>query len=161
MNKNFYGSKLNTVLLLVLIALMIVAIYLMIQNKEAYLHPLKQSEQDTYKIYGNGSGDLVSFSIAPGQEVSGKVKFIGKLKDGYFFEGGNITVNVVTLLNQQLLERGTASPTSDWTKPPVSFTGTIDFSSLPKGTADLRIMNDNASGLSKNDKTILIPINIE
>ena len=138
---------------------MVVAIYLMVQDKEAYLHELNPSTQTSYQIYGD-SPDLISFSILPGQEVSGIVKFTGKLNGGYFFEGGNITVNVVTL-SQQLLKRGVGTPTSDWTKSPVSFGGTLDFTSLPKGLADIRIMNDNKSGLAKNDKNILIPINIE
>jgi hypothetical protein len=159
MNKDFFGSKLNTVLLSILIILMAIAIYLMLQNRELYLHPLNQPAKVDYQIFGN-KADLVSFSILPGQEVSGKVKFTGELNGGYFFEGGSIAVNVVTV-NQQLLERGTATPTSDWTKPPVSFNGTLDFTTLPKGLADIRIMNDNESGLAKNDKNILIPINIE
>jgi len=155
----FFASKLNTILLLVLIALMVIAIFMMYQNKEAYLHPLTQATQVNYEIYGD-KADLVSFSILPGQEVSGNVKFTGKLSGGYFFEGGNIVVNVVTL-SQQLLEKGTGIPTTDWTKDPVSFGGTLDFSSLPKGIADIRIMNDNASGLPQNNKDILIPIDIE
>jgi len=156
--ENFFGSKLNTVLLLILILLMIGAIYLMLQNREVYLHPLQTAQAD-YEIYGDKT-DLISFSILPGQEVSGNVNFTGQLSGGYFVKGGNITVNVVTL-SQQVLERGFGTPTSDSTKDPVSFGGTIDFTKLPKGLADIRIMNDNESGLSKNDKDILIPINIE
>ena len=156
----FFGSKLNTVLLLVLIFLMIFAIRLMLQTRALYLHPFSQQEsQVNYQIYGN-KGDLISFSILPGQEVSGILPFIGKLSGGYFFNGGTIETDIVTL-NQQLIKKGTATPISDWTKDPVSFSGTFDFSSLPKGLADIRIMNDNPSGLAKNDKFILIPINIE
>lgn len=159
MNKEFFSSKLNTILLSILILLMIGAIYLMLQNREVYLHPLNQAVQADYEIYGD-KADLVYFSILPGQEVSGKVNFTGQLSGAYFVKGGNITVNVVTL-SQQVLERGIGTPTSDITKDPVSFSGTIDFTKLPKGLADIRIMNDNVSELSKNDKDILIPINIE
>jgi len=155
----FFGSKLNTVLLLILIVLMVVAIIIMLQNKKLYLYPLNQGEQVNYQIYGN-KGDLVSFSITPGQKVSGVVKFTGVLKGGYFFEGSKIPVNVVSL-DQTILKTGFGTPTSDWTKDPVSFGGTIDFTSLPKGVVDIKIMNDNASGLKKNDKNILIPIIIE
>ena len=160
MTKNeFFGSKLNTVFLLILIVLMIVAIRVMLLNREFYLHPFAQPEQVSYQIYGN-TQDLVSFSITPGQKVSGVVKFTGVLKGGYFFEGAKIPFNVVSL-DQTILKTGNALPTSEWTKDPVSFSGTIDFTSLPKGVADIRINNDNASGLKKNDKNILIPVIIE
>ena len=144
MNKIFFGSKLNTVLLLILIVLMSVAIYLMLQNREFYLHPFNQPEQANYKIFGN-TGDLASFSILPGEKVSGIVKFTGTLHGGYFFEGGNISVDVVAM-DQTLLKAGTGTPTSEWTKDPVSFDGTLDFTSLPKGLVDIKIMNDNPSG---------------
>lgn len=155
----FFNSKLNTVLLVILIVLMTVAIYLILQNKEAYLHPLNPATEVGYQIFGDKQ-DLVSFSIAPGQEVSGIMKFIGILNGGYFSGGSNIKVDIVTL-KQQLLKSEVGTPISDWTKNPVSFRGILDFTSLPKGLADIRIMNVNTSGLPQNNKDILIPINIE
>jgi|GEM_PF-6108816 len=48
MNKNkywFFGSKLNTALLLILIILMVIALQVMFQNKEAYLPILDTQTQ--------------------------------------------------------------------------------------------------------------------
>jgi hypothetical protein len=60
------------------------------------------------------------------------------------------------------LKSSNAVAKSDWmTAEPVSFEGNIDFSKLPKGPAYFQIHNDYASGLPKNDKSILIPITIE
>jgi hypothetical protein len=155
----FFGSKLNTVLLVILIILMVVAICLMLQTRALYLHPLDKVDQVSYQIYGD-KGDLVSFSLLPGQKVSGVVKLTGTLKGGYFFEGAGIPMDVVTL-DQILLKTGTATPTSEWTKDSVSFGGTIDFTSLPKGIVDIRIKNDNPSGLTQNNKFILIPVIVQ
>jgi hypothetical protein len=102
----------------------------------------------------------VFFSILPSQKISGVVKFTGSVKNGYFFEG-NIIVNILDI-NQKLLKGGHGTATTEWmTAAPVSFSGTFDLTSLPKGPAYIQILNDNASGLPENDKFILIPITIE
>jgi hypothetical protein len=165
MYNKFFGSKLNTVLLLILIVLMIIAIKIMWLNKEVYLHPLSQKEQqvkintDTPQISGN-EGNLVSFSIAPGQKVSGVTKFTGSIDGGYFFEA-NILINVLDN-NKKILKNGHATATTEWTKAgPVGFAGSMDFTSLPKGPAFIQIHNDNPSGLAEYDYFILVPIIIE
>ena len=111
---------------------------------------------DEPKISGNKE-DLISFSVAPGDEVSGVLNFSGTVQNGYFFEG-NIGINILDQ-NKKLLKAGNAMATTDWmTSEPVSFGGTIDLTGLPPGPGYLQIANDNASGLPENDKFIYIPI---
>ena len=155
---NFFGSKLNTVLLLVLIILMIVALKIMWLNQSTYLPFLndKQTETSLPVISGN-KDDLVSFSILPGQKVSGVVKITGSIKNNYFFEG-NILVNILAS-DKKLLKAGHGTATTPWmTSGPVSFETSLDFSSLPQGIAYIEIHNDNPSGLPQNDKSILVPV---
>jgi hypothetical protein len=164
MKNEFFGSKLNTVLLFVLIILMVIAIRMMLQNKELYLPILGQNQEqkiDTvvFQISGN-KDDLVSFSILPNSKVHGVVSYRGVVKGGYFFEG-NILINILDI-NKNSLKKSHADATTDWmTAGPVNFEGNIDFSLLQKGPAYLEIHNDNASGLPENDKSIFIPIIIE
>lgn len=159
MNKKFFGSKLNTVLLAILIILMIIALMRMSRGKEEYL-PVSGNEQvhqvNKIEIEGNKE-DLVSFSIRSGQEVSGKTVLTGSIKGGYFFEG-NIIINILDE-NRKIIKESNANATGDWmTDKTVPFKGNLDFSNLPKGKAYIEIHNDNASGLPENDKSILIPI---
>jgi|SRR3989338_11191082 len=161
MQNNFFGSKLNTVLLLVLIVLMVFAIKIMLKNKELY-PPFDQREEEVDsppQISGN-KGDLVSFSISPGQKVSGLVPVSGSVKNAYFFEA-NILLNILDA-DKNLLRAGHGQAISDWmTAEPVSFEGKLDFTGLPAGPAYVEIHNDNASALPEHDKSILIPVVIE
>ena len=110
-------------------------------------------------ILGNG-GDLVFLSVLPNAKVSGVLNLTGEVKGGYFFEG-NILINVLDA-NKNVLSQGHGTATTDWmTADPVTFTATVDFTSLPVGPAYLEIHNDNASGLPENDKSILVLIIIE
>ncbi len=159
----FFGSKLNTILLFILIILMVIAIKMMLENKEVYLSLGQNQEQKidttTPQISGN-KDDLVSFSILPNSKVHGVMSYRGVVKGGYFFEG-NILINILDI-NKNSLKKSNAVAKTDWmTAEPVSFEGNIDFSSLPKGPAYLEIHNDNASGLPEHDKSIFIPIVIE
>ncbi|MES2315812.1 MAG: Gmad2 immunoglobulin-like domain-containing protein [Patescibacteria group bacterium] len=164
---SFFGTKLNSVLLLILIILMIFAIKIMLYNKATYLPFLDSKteqgkpveEMDRSKIQGN-KDDLVSFSIWPDAKVHGIVSYRGVIKGGYFFEA-NIGINVLDL-NKKVLKNDHGTATGEWmTGAPESFEGNIDFSGLPKGPAYFEIHNDNASGLPEHDKSILIPIVIE
>ncbi len=177
-NNNFYGSKfynskVNTILLFVLIILMIMAIVIMLKNKDTYLPILKENNKDTIvtidktmpivfdksKILGN-KNDLISFSIEPNTKVNGIISYRGIIKGAYFFEG-NILMNVLNM-DKKVILKSNAVAKSDWmTAGPVDFEGNIDFTNLEKGPAYIEIHNDNASGLPENDKSILIPIIIE
>lgn len=153
----FFGSKLNTVLLLVLIVLMVFAIRIMLRNEDVYLHPFDQEQEQAIT---NKANDLVSFSITSGQKVSGIMKITGSVKNGYFFEG-NILINVLDA-NKNVLKKSNAMATTDWmTSGPVSFEGNIDFSGLQKGPAYIEVHNDNPSDIRVNDKSILVPIVVE
>ena len=161
----FFGSKLNTVLLAILIILMVVALWFMHENKQIYLLALENIQNKNTEplpkssILGNSS-DLVFLSVVPGTRVSGVVDFTGEVKGGYFFEG-NILINILDA-NKKVLSKGHGTATAEWmTSNAVPFKTTVDFTKLPKGKGYLEIHNDNPSGLTANDKSILIPIIIE
>lgn len=164
MENKFFISRLNTILLFILIVLMVVAIKIMLENKEANLNPFVDQKQEQTKnkvpeILGN-KDDLVLFSVFAGQKVNGILKITGSVKGGYFFEG-NIGVNVLDI-NKNIIKTGTGIATTDWmTSAPVSFETTIDFTKLPKGSAYIQIKNDNPSDIRKNDKSIIIPVIID
>ncbi len=108
--------------------------------------------------------DLVSFSIAPGQEVSGIMKITGVLSGGYFFEG-NLPVSILDE-NKNLTSYGPGhgQATTDWmTKGEVSFAIDFDFNKIPKGNYYIKLMQDDPSGgeSGKPIKSILIPIIIK
>ncbi len=162
MQNKFFNSKLNTVLLFILIILMIIALRWMHQDKEKYI-PVIYTEQvqENNKIeIGGNKDDLVAFSVLPNTEVHGILSYRGTIKGGYFFEG-NILINILDE-NKKVIKRSNAVAKTDWmTSGPVDFEGNIDFSGLSKGGAYFEIHNDNASGLPENDKFIRIPITIK
>ncbi len=169
MQDKFFGSKLNSVLLLILIILVAGAIYIMLQNKETYLNIFgispdpgsgeQEPVQNKDGILGN-KDDLISFSISPYTKVHGILSYRGVIQGGYFFEG-NILINILDA-KKNILKKSNAVAKTEWTTSgSVNFEGNVDFTGLPKGSAYFEIHNDNASGLPKNDKSILIPIIIE
>jgi len=108
------------------------------------------------KIEGN-KDDLVFFSVAPGDTISGILNFSGTIKNAYFFEA-NILVNILDQ-NKKLLEVGHGTATTEWmTSEPVSFEGSIDLTGLPTGPGYIQIANDNPSDRRDLDKFIYIPI---
>ncbi len=115
------------------------------------------------QIEGNKE-DLISFSIKPGQEVSGKMKVTGSLKGAYFFEG-NLPITILdTNKNPTSYGPGHGTATTEWmTSGPVSFSADFDFSKMPKGKAYLKIQQDDPSGgeSGKPIKQIFIPIIIK
>jgi hypothetical protein len=168
MQNKFFGSKLNSILLIILIILMFIAIYIMLQNKEVYFSAFQkpapasvvdQTQEPIPKenLLGN-KDDLISFSIWPNTKVQGGiVSFRGVIKGGYFFEG-NILINILDM-NKKVLKQSNAVAKTDWmTAEPVSFEGNIDFTGLSLGPAYFEIHNDNPSDLREYDKSILIPI---
>ena len=171
----FFGSKLNTALLLILIIMMAFALRFMYQNQEAYFSDDKKgddaSETETNTtlppmtnkegILGN-KDDLVSFSIVPYVKVHNVLSYRGELKGGYFFEA-NVLINILDG-NKKVLKQSNAMATTDWmTVKGVAFEGNIDFAGLPKGSAYFEIKQDDPSGgeSGKPIKSIQIPIIIE
>ncbi|MBP9715169.1 MAG: hypothetical protein KBD52_01620 [Candidatus Pacebacteria bacterium] len=190
MPNNFFGSKLNSILLLILIVLMVFALRIMIKNKETYFpvvtdnqtsddwknyplnydigfHPCGDEpgandclSESDYKKVLGNKDDLISFSILPNTEVSGILSYQGSIKGAWFFEA-NIQINILDA-NKNVIKASNAMAKTDWmTVEPVEFEGNIDFTGLPKGPAYFEIHNDNPSGLSEYDKSIQIPIIIK
>jgi hypothetical protein len=159
----FFGSKLNTALLLILIILMVFAIKIMLRNEQMYLPSFDKTEQKDISVAREILGrkdDLVSFSVLPNSKVGGVLSYQGAIKGAYFFEA-NIVINILDAKGN-LLKQSNTMATTDWmTAEPVSFAGSIDLTGLAKGPAYFEIHNDNASGLPEHDKSILIPIVIE
>ncbi|OGI59767.1 hypothetical protein A3F19_01040 [Candidatus Nomurabacteria bacterium RIFCSPHIGHO2_12_FULL_37_29] len=157
----FFGSKLNTVLLVALIILMVIALKVMFKNKDTYINPLftdkTEEEINTVGMLGKKE-DLVSFSIVPGAKMPNSIlSYRGEIKDGWFFEG-NILINILDK-DKKVIKASNAMAKTDWmTAEAIEFEGNIDFTGLPKGPAYFEIHNDNASGLPENDKSILIPV---
>ncbi len=113
-------------------------------------------------ISGNKE-DLVSFSIKPGQEVSGIIKATGILSGGYFFEG-NLPISILDQnKNVTSYGPGHGQATTDWmTTGPVSFSVGFDFSNIPKGLHYIQITKDDPSEHPLRGRTpakqIFIPI---
>ncbi len=111
-------------------------------------------------VIGPDAKDLVSFSIKPGDTVSGKMKATGVVSGGYFFEG-SMPVSILSA-NKSLLRAGNAMAIGNWmTAGEVSFSTDLDFSGLSVGPGYIEIKNDNPSGDMANQKQILIPIVIQ
>ncbi|MEI6581154.1 MAG: hypothetical protein WCO07_03225 [bacterium] len=170
MLNKFFGSKFNSVLLLVLIILIVIAVCIMFRGGKDYFNfsqkqaPIEVIDKTQIPIpkvglLGN-KDDLISFSIWPKAKVHGIVSYRGAIKGGYFFEA-NILINILDS-NKKVLKRSNGVAKTDWmTTSPVEFEGNIDFTGLPNGPAYFEIHNDNASGLPENNKSVLIPIIIE
>ena len=119
------------------------------------VHPKSQPAQMT----GN-TADLVTFSIKPGDTVSGKMSAEGTISGSYFFEG-NIVVDILDS-DKNIVKVGSGTATTDWTTDgPVTFTTTLDFTWVDGDTAYIRIKNDNESGDPARDKFIDIPVVLE
>lgn len=117
------------------------------------------------EVEGN-TNDLVSFSIQPGQEVSGKMKVTGIIKGGYFFEG-NLPISIIDSSKQLTgYGPGHAVATTDWmTAGPVSFATDFDFTGMPKGSYYIKLTQDDPRDESEKAgykvKEILIPITVK
>lgn len=151
--------KKNTLITLLILIALIILVPILFRPKDATAPANEEVKNGKPQIEGT-INDLVSFSILPGQEVSGKQVITGVLKGGYFFEA-NVITNILDA-NKKVLVKGHGTVVGDWmTSNPVSFTTTLDFTNQPKGPAFIEIHNDNASGLPENDKSILVPIVIK
>ncbi len=165
--------KVTHILLVIIILLFIIGVYVFARKANAPV-PINQNQninpplvidntmpllEDKTQILGQ-KDDLISFSILPFTKVHGILSYRGVIKGGYFFEG-NIIIKILDV-NKKVLKTSNAVAKEDWmTAGPVNFEGNIDFTGLEMGPAYFEIHNDNASGLPKNDKSILIPIIID
>ena len=122
------------------------------------------NQNDNLEILGN-KDDLVSFSLTPGQKVSGKMTVTGSVKGEYFFEGEmGFGISGQKIIKIPTGPTGFARATTDWmTAGPVAFEAVVDFSNFSKGPAFINIgQNDPSDGESgKLPKTIQIPIVIK
>lgn len=152
-------SNTNTILLSLIVVLLLGSVFVVKKEAKAPTKNNNKQENIIPQVLGN-KNDLNYFSVKPGDKVYGNLNFSGSVSGGYFFEG-NIIINILDLNKNKILQ-SYAMATTDWmTTEPVAFSGNIDLSNLPKGPAYIEIHNDNASGLSKNDKSILIPVIIK
>lgn len=159
-------TKLGKIIIGVLILVVIITAILFLgsKNESPEKVDLVDNSLPKYEYVNDILGkkeDLLSFTILPGAEVpQGILSYRGEIKGGWFFEG-NILINILDT-NGQLLKASNAVAKGEWaTALPVGFEGNIDFTGLPSGPAYFEIHNDNASGLSENDKWIRIPIIIK
>lgn len=156
----FFGSKLNTVLLVVLIVLMSIALKWMSQQRELYF-PTQSGEEKIMPGFEGNSDDLVSLSIVPGQQISGTVTITGSLKGAYFFEGSMPVALLDGEKKPTSYGPGYATATSDWmTTGPVSFTVTLDVQHAPAGLYYLAFTQDDPSDGESGTppRSILVPV---
>lgn len=135
-------------------------------NKESF----KTDNFETFKFVGwpqveGNKEDLVSFSIKPGQEVSGGMTVTGIIKGAYFFEG-SFPITILDSNKISIPFGGHATATTDWmTAGPVSFTTYFDFSKMPKGNHYIALTQDDPRDESERGnykiKQVLIPIVIK
>lgn len=156
------GSSAVIVVILAIIAIIGALIWYLSSEPGGASLPTQTAQSETLPPQIGVSGratasDLVSFSIQPGQTVSGVVHATGELNTSYFFEG-NVVVNIVDA-NEAILRAGHGTATSDWMSPdPVSFSTDLDFSGLLPGPGFIALHNDNPSDMHENDKEILVPV---
>jgi hypothetical protein len=164
------NSKLNTILLVILIILAALCLWKITDKDGEDVSDLneikieqtenKNDEEDisepTPVITGNAS-DLVSTSIVAGSVVSDSVNWIGILKGAYFFEGST-GVHIMDE-NKNILRTTHISATTDWmTASPVTFSGTLNFTGLPKGPGFITIESVSGEDNAQVKKQIFIPI---
>ena len=160
MNKNNLnkGSFVMKVILGVVLILVIFGGIYLYTNKKADA-PVVVAPENNLEILGNKE-DLVSFSVEPGDKVSGILNLSGSIKNAYFFEA-NIGISLLDE-NKNVLKEGYGTATTDWmTTEPVSFTTTIDATGL-SGKGYILIQNDDPSGGEGGPaKKIFIPVVFE
>ncbi len=159
----FFGSKLNTVLLFVLIVLMVIALRWMSEQRQLYL-PAPRATEPTSSVSQGNIEDLIALSLQPGQRVSGKMSVTGTIKGGYFFEG-SFPVGILNAQKQPTTYGpGYATATTDWmTAGPVSFSFDLDLTQVPPGQYYIKFAQDDPSGgeSGKPIRSILIPITVQ
>ena len=155
----FSNDKPKYILLIVILILIVIGLYF-ITGKKAESPIVKVIPiVKIPEILGN-KDDLVSFSVKPGDNVSGVLYLMGSVKNSYFFEG-NIRVFLLGP-EKNIMKSGFGTATTEWTTTdPVSFTLTIDSTGLI-GPGYILIQNDDpSSGEGGPAKQIFIPVNFK
>ena len=153
-----------TILVLIIVAL---AIVLIVKNSKKSdvtnvgYEPVPEVPLAVDTEISGNKEDLVSFSVAAGSKVSGIKTVTGTVKNAYFFEA-NILVNLADK-NKTIIKNGYGMATTDWmTAGPVSFSATIDATSMPKGQGYIVLTEDDPSdGEGGPIKSIWIPVIFE
>ena len=146
----------NKIIIALLVVVILILGFMMFKPKVEV--PVNNQNQNP--VMSGNTDDLTSFSITPGQKVSGTMTATGVMKSNYFFEA-NMPVLILDA-NKNVLKTGFATSTSDWmTSGPITFTTTLNFSGLSSGPAYIDIRNDNPSGDPANERNIYIPIVIQ
>ena len=146
----------NKIIIALLVVVILILGFMMFKPKVE----VPVNNQNQKPVMSGNTDDLTSFSITPGQKVSGTMTATGVMKSNYFFEA-NMPVLILDA-NKNVLKTGFATSTSDWmTSGPITFTTTLNFSGLSSGPAYIDIRNDNPSGDPANERNIYIPIVIQ
>lgn len=145
--------------LLGVIAILIIGGGVYIYKNKKVDAPVVVAPENKVEILGNKE-DLLSFSVKPGDTVSGVLNLSGTVKNAYFFEG-NIGIGLLDA-NKNILKQGNGTAISDWmTTEPVTFTTTIDATGL-SGKGYIAIQeNDPSGGEAGVPSEILIPVFFE
>lgn len=156
-NLNKGSFVIKVVLGVVLILVIFGGIYM--STKKKVDAPVVVVPENKVEILGNKE-DLLSFSVKPGDTVSGILNLSGTVKNAYFFEG-NIGIGLLDA-NKNILKQGNGTAISDWmTTEPVTFTATIDATGL-SGKGYIAIQeNDPSGGEAGVPSEILIPVFFE
>jgi hypothetical protein len=158
MSKNNLQKGFMVPVLIGIIAVLVIGGGVYIYKNKKVEVPVMIGENNT-EILGNKE-DLVSFSVKPGDTVSGVLNLSGAVKGGYFFEG-EVGINLLDK-NKNVLKRGNGLATTNWmTIEPVYFKATIDTVGL-NGNGYIEIEeNDPSDGEGGPAKKILVPVVFE
>jgi len=145
-------------------------IYWFKQGKVGYAFTGDKKLLETFKFVGwpqmeGNTEDLTSFSIKPGQEVSGKVKVTGVLPARYFFEA-TCGISILDSNKKFIKNFLCQSSDNDWMeRKTTNFYSDLDFTNLPKGNAYIKVEQDDPRGESGMGeytvRSVLIPIVIK
>jgi len=159
-------SKIITIIIIVICICLPITLYL-IGKRKITIAPSNNISNNTSNVVENleilgNKDDLISFSIKPGQIVSGVQEANGVISGAYFFEA-NVIIRIIDV-NKNILRNTYGTTMEDWmTTGPKPFKTSLDFTGLSAGPAYIGIEQDDPSGGESGMQTrkILIPIVIK
>lgn len=105
------------------------------------------------------SGEIILDNPTPNQKITSPLFVKGKARGSWFFEG-QMSAELVDIHNESL-GRVILEAQGNWqTDNLVPFSGGLIFKKGTTSRADLKIRNDNPSGLPQNQKEIIIPVTL-